>query len=211
MHNEDKLLRKKIIRIAYDNPVTRPYLLPLLQRNPRGGMGRYAFLKAAEGDVRNFLEEYGDQKVKNPNPKSRDAYPEVKIKSLPNSEEGKGVFRQIFERWKTKAKKDPVEKQVDRLRKQVNKMDDQELWEFTVTTTDIPAHKGEWKTLSEADRRRALDDMYQGVVQNVAQRYFEKHKNPKKNPSPKDLMDFYDKSRGSLFDSSKYLDKYLDN
>jgi hypothetical protein len=54
--------------------------------------------KRAEMTQKRFLEEYGDTLIKNPNPDGKD---KIKVKSLPSgSEEQKGFFTRMFERWK---------------------------------------------------------------------------------------------------------------
>lgn len=46
-----------------------------------------------------FMREFGDNKVSNPNPKSRKRFPEVKVISLSNSKEGQEVLKKMFKDW----------------------------------------------------------------------------------------------------------------
>lgn len=68
-----------LIRLAYNNPVLRPHILPML--------------KVAEGSFAEFMREVGDKKVTNP-----DTGNEVKIKSL-KGPKGKELVHKEYERW----------------------------------------------------------------------------------------------------------------
>lgn len=46
-----------------------------------------------------FMKERGDDQVSNPNPKSRDRYPKVKVKSLSSSPEGQELVKKMFKDW----------------------------------------------------------------------------------------------------------------
>lgn len=71
---------------------------------------------ADSASINSFLQDLGDEKVRNPNPASKDRFPEVKIKSLINSEEGKTLFKRIYDTWKDR-KETPTQKSRNPLKK----------------------------------------------------------------------------------------------
>lgn len=59
----------------------------------------FKFSKEEQKNFIKFIREEGDTKVPNPNPKSRERFPEVQITSLPNSEEGQSLLKRLFQNW----------------------------------------------------------------------------------------------------------------
>lgn len=62
-----------------------------------------------------FIKEFGDRKVSNPNPKSRDSFPQVQVTTLANSKEGQEVLKKMFRLWmqdQSKNEEDPSSEEV---------------------------------------------------------------------------------------------------
>lgn len=55
--------------------------------------------KGLSGKFIEFMKERGDDRVSNPNPKSRDRFPNVKVKSLSSSKEGQELVKKMFKDW----------------------------------------------------------------------------------------------------------------
>jgi len=164
--------------------------------------------RISKGDVSNFMKEVGDETVPNPNPKSRDTHPEVKVKSLTKTDEGKRVLERLMDKWKNRRKdSDPSEKAVSTFKAQKSKLDTKELYTFVSDAVTMGKVKGDFKKLPEAEQRKVLENLYAESIENVTKHYFEKAKNPKKKPSLKDLTEFNDMSRGPLLKVDN-LDKY---
>jgi hypothetical protein len=89
-----------------------------------------------------FLNEVGNEKVSNPNPKSRDRFPKIKVKSLSASPEGQREIKRLFEKWrsteygKVDKSKIPTKKPPSKSKKS---------YAMGVTQKDIEAYKAEHK------------------------------------------------------------------
>jgi hypothetical protein len=200
----DKNLRRRLIVAAYQRPELRDKILPALTEETSGSKTAYSWLKNADAkgkDVQEFLKEEGDRKVKNPNPDSRDKNPEVKVKSLPNSDRGKGLFQKMFDKWKgTKddggSEEGGSDRAVKKLEKKFKKPSDKDKLTFwrevkKDSTRDELIDKDEVNKLWEEHKAKAVK-LY---VENPP-------KNAPKSPSMKDLALNYARKK-SLKKSSK--------
>ena len=195
-------LRDETIRLAYQNPHLRAHLLPLLTEEEGTLEHRmayvepFAWLKNADKggkNVQQFLKEVGDEKVKNPNPDSRERTPEGKVKSLPNSDAGKGMFQKLFDRWKgdgkDKGKSEGGSGDVDKLKKRFKKPSDKDKMTFyrevkKDNTREELVDKDEVNSLIEKELDKALKMYVQSPPKNA----------PKK-PSMKDIALNYSRKR----------------
>lgn len=198
-------LRDETIKLAFTHRELRPHLMPLIEddirqahaqlQHRRAYVEPYTWLKRADKggkDVKKFLEEVGDQKVKNPNPKGRSD--EVKIKSLPSTDEGKGFFQKLFDKWKgdggdSSSDKDESGKELQQLQKKYKSPSDKDKMTFwrevkKDKTRDELIDKDEVNALMSKEFGKALK-MY--VEHPPA--------SPSKKPSVADIAKNYAKKR----------------
>ena len=90
-------LRTATIRLAYENPELRPYLLPLIAED-EGDEGSSSS-SGVSGDMVEFMKEFGDKIIRNP-----DTGNYVKVKSL-KGDKGKRYVKEQFLKWKEKRDK----------------------------------------------------------------------------------------------------------
>jgi hypothetical protein len=190
-------LRDQVIRLAYQHEDMRADLLKTLPVFDHTSElpPRYAFLKNAKGDsVKEFIKQHGDEKVKNPNPESRDKTPEVKVKSLPNSEEGKGLFQKLFDRFKGDGDKgessDDSSKEKQKLVKKFKeKAKDQDMMTFW---REVKKDKSRDSLIDKDD----VKDLFKKDIDKAIEMYL---KNPPANapkkPSMKDIAHNWSKKR----------------
>jgi len=82
-------LRTKLIRLAHVNPALRPHLLPMLRQAKKDKPSK---------SFKEFLDEVGDDRVRNP-----DTGNMVKVKSL-KGPKGEALLNKEFLRWQEKNK-----------------------------------------------------------------------------------------------------------
>jgi hypothetical protein len=107
-----------------------------------------------------FMKEEGDTLVPNPNPRSRDRFDRVKVKTLPNSEEGKRYMSNMYKAWlKTRYKK----------------------------IEEKPKSKGKEESVQESKPKKTVSTPLLGVTKKDIEDFRSKHK--KMFASMKDQMD----------------------